>query len=51
VFNVSPKSINNDGVILEKTTLCDPDESGRQRVQIEPNSDYLESADIIILAL
>jgi len=51
VFNVSPKSINKDGVILEKTTLSNPDKSGRQRVQIEANSDYLETADIIILAL
>jgi len=51
VFNVSPVSINNDGVILEKTELTTPDESGRQRVQIIPNSSYLQEADIIIMAL
>jgi len=51
VFNVSPKSINENGVILEKTTLSTPDESGRQRVQIVEGSDYLEEADVIIMAL
>ena len=51
VFNVSPKSINVNGVILEKTELSTPDESGRQRVQIIEGSDYLEEADVIIMAL
>ena len=51
VFNVSPVSINNDGVILEKTELTTPDESGRQKVQIIENSSYLQEADIIIMAL
>ncbi len=51
VFNVSPKSITNDGVYLEKTTLTTPDESGRQKVVISENSEYLEEADIIIMAL
>jgi glutamate synthase (NADPH/NADH) small chain len=51
VFNVSPVSINESGVLLEKTELTTPDESGRQKVQIIPNSSYLQEADIIILAL
>jgi len=51
VFNVSPKSINEQGVILEKTQLSDPDESGRRRVEIIPESEYLEEADVIIMAL
>ncbi|MCD4757810.1 MAG: glutamate synthase subunit beta [Arcobacteraceae bacterium] len=51
VFNVSPKSIESNGVIVEQTTMSEADESGRQSVKIVPNSDYLEEADIIILAL
>lgn len=51
IFNVSPVSICNKGVTLEKTTLSTPDESGRQKVQIVPNSLYLQEADIIIMAL
>jgi glutamate synthase (NADPH/NADH) small chain len=51
VFNVSPVSINEEGVILEKTTLTTADESGRQKVQIIENSSYLQEADIVILAL
>ena len=51
VFNVSPVSIIDGGVNLQKTTLTQPDESGRQRVEIVPSSDYLENADIIIMAL
>ena len=51
VFNVSPKSIAKDGVNLLKTTMSLPDESGRQSVQLVDGSDYLEEADIIILAL
>ena len=51
VFNVSPVSISKDGVILDKTELTTPDESGRQRVQIIPNSQYLQDADVIIMAL
>jgi glutamate synthase (NADPH/NADH) small chain len=51
VFNVSPVSINNQGVQLEKTKLITPDENGRQKVQIMPNSEYLQKADIIIMAL
>jgi glutamate synthase (NADPH/NADH) small chain len=51
VFNVSPKSIETNGVIVEETTMSDPDDSGRQSVKIVPNSEYLEEADIVILAL
>jgi len=51
VFNVSPKSIESNGVIVEQTTMSEADESGRQSVKIVPNSEYLEEADIIILAL
>ena len=51
VFNVSPKSIAKDGVNLLKTTMSLPDESGRQSVQLVDGSDYLEEADVIILAL
>ncbi|MFV0563260.1 glutamate synthase subunit beta [Malaciobacter mytili] len=56
IFNVSPKSIKieNDiavAIELEETTLSEPDESGRQRVTVVENSQYLEEADIIIMAL
>ena len=51
VFNVSPKSIDANGVNLLKTSMSDPDDSGRQSVQIIEGSDYLEEADVIILAL
>lgn len=56
VFNVSPNKIvadNNDatGVELLKTELSEPDESGRQRVNIIEGSEYIEDADIIIFAL
>jgi len=51
VFNVSPKSIESNGVTVEQTTMSEADESGRQSVKIVPNSEYLEEADIIILAL
>ena len=51
VFNVSPKSIGQNGVNLLKTTMSAADETGRQSVQIVDGSDYLEEADVIILAL
>ncbi|MEA2018065.1 MAG: glutamate synthase subunit beta [Campylobacterota bacterium] len=51
VFNVSPKSIVSNGVNLLKTQMSAADESGRQSVQIVEKSDYLEEADVIILAL
>jgi glutamate synthase (NADPH) small chain len=56
VFNVSPKSIkveNNIAVAVEllETSMSEPDSSGRQKVVINEGSEYLEEADIIILAL
>ncbi|MBT6388592.1 MAG: glutamate synthase subunit beta [Campylobacteraceae bacterium] len=51
VFNVSPVSIEASGINLQKTTLSEADESGRQRVSIIDGSDYLEEADVIIMAL
>jgi len=51
VFNVSPKSIESDGIVLLKTKMSEPDDSGRQSVQVIDGSEYLEEADIIILAL
>lgn len=51
VFNVSPKAITSEGVVVLKTQMSQPDNSGRQSVQILENSEYLEVADIIILAL
>jgi len=56
VFNVSPKSIkveNNLAVAVEllETSMSEPDSSGRQKVVINEGTEYLEDADIIILAL
>jgi len=56
VFNVSPKSIkveNNLGVAVEllETSMSQADSSGRQKVVINEGSEYLEEADVIILAL
>ncbi len=56
VFNVSPNkiiTIDNKATSVEllKTGLTDPDESGRQRVEIIEGSEYLEDADVIIMAL
>ncbi|MEA3512178.1 MAG: glutamate synthase subunit beta [Campylobacterota bacterium] len=51
VFNVTPKSIEPNGINLLKTNMSDADESGRQSVQIIDGSDYKEEVDIIILAL
>ncbi len=56
VFNVSPKSIKTQGdkavaVELLTTTMSEPDETGRQKVVINEGSEYLEDADIVILAL
>ena len=51
VFNVSPKAITKEGVILEKTVMSEADESGRQKVNIIKDSEYLEEADVVILAL
>jgi glutamate synthase (NADPH/NADH) small chain len=51
VFNVSPVSIESNGITLEKTILSEADESARQRVSIVENSSYLEEADVVIMAL
>lgn len=56
VFNVSPKSIkveNNLAIAVEllETSMSEPDSSGRQKVVINEGSEYLEEADIVILAL
>jgi len=56
VFNVSPKVIKTDGNIatgveLLTTSMSEPDDSGRQKVVINEGSEYLEEADIIIMAL
>jgi glutamate synthase (NADPH/NADH) small chain len=51
IFNVTPISIVKNGINLQKTTLSAADESGRQKVEIVDGSDYLEEADIIIMAL
>ena len=55
VFNVSPKSIKveNDlavGVELLETSMSKSDTSGRQKVVLIEGSEYLEEADVIILA-
>ena len=51
IFNVSPKSIESNGVNVIKTQMSEPDNSGRQSVKEIEGSEYLEDADIIILAL
>ena len=56
VFNVSPKTIKTDGelalgVELFTTSMSEADESGRQKVVIDEGSEYLEEADVIIMAL
>ncbi len=51
VFNVSPKSIEIDGVNVIITEMSEPDSSGRQSVKEISGSEYKEEAEIIILAL
>lgn len=56
MFNVSPKSIitqNNKatGIELLTTSMSQADESGRQKVIINENSEFIEEADVIIMAL
>ena len=51
IFNVSPVSIDNDGINLIKTEMTEADSSGRQSVKNIEGSEYKESADIIIFAL
>ena len=51
IFNVSPLSIENDGINLIKTEMTEADSSGRQSVKNVSGSEYKETADIIIFAL
>ncbi len=56
VFNVSPNKIIKDGdkavsIELLQTGLSEPDESGRQRVEIIEGSEYTEDVDVVIFAL
>ena len=51
IFNVSPVSIDDNGINLVKTQMSDADSSGRQSVQVIEGSEYKENADIIIFAL
>ncbi|RXJ55291.1 glutamate synthase subunit beta [Candidatus Marinarcus aquaticus] len=56
MFNVSPKAIKVEkgqvvGVELLRTAMSEPDESGRQRVEVIKDSDFIEDADVVILAL
>ena len=56
VFNVSPKSIKVEkdlavAVELLETKMSEADASGRQKVVIVDGSEYLEEADVVILAL
>ena len=56
VFNVSPKSIkvkDNSAFAVEllETSMSEPDGSGRQKVVVNQGSEYLEEADVVILAL
>ncbi len=56
VFNVAPKSIKVEkdlavAVELFETKMSEADASGRQKVVIVDGSEYLEEADVVILAL
>lgn len=56
MFNVSPKSIitkdgKATGIELLTTSMSQADESGRQKVIINENSEFIEEADVIIMAL
>ncbi len=51
MFNVSPKEVTDEGVVLEKTKLSEPDTDGRRKVEIIKNSEFLEEADVVIFAL
>jgi glutamate synthase (NADPH/NADH) small chain len=57
VYNVSPKEIvvNNDnkaiGIIMQKTILGEPDNSGRSSVEIIKGSEFKVDANVVILAL
>ena len=51
IFNVSPVAIKEDGVEMIQTQMSEPDQSGRQSVKEIDGSNYIEEADIIMLAL
>jgi glutamate synthase (NADPH/NADH) small chain len=56
MFNVSPKEIkvengNVVGVELFETVMSQPDANGRQKVEILEESNFVEEADVVILAL
>ncbi len=57
VFNVALKSIiTNSGILatdleLQKTKLSKPDKNGKQKIEIIEGCDYIENADIVIMAL
>ncbi|MGM0518987.1 MAG: glutamate synthase subunit beta [Campylobacterota bacterium] len=56
MFNVSPKSIKVDGkkataIELLKTSMSEPDETGRQKVVINEGSEFMQEAEVIIMAL
>jgi glutamate synthase (NADPH/NADH) small chain len=55
-FNLSPVSIKTEdglacGVEVIKTSMGEPDSNGRQKVSDIAGSEYIEEADIVILAL
>ncbi|MDX9795962.1 MAG: glutamate synthase subunit beta [Arcobacteraceae bacterium] len=56
MFNVSPKEIKLEkgkvvGVELLETVMSEPDANGRQKVEILEDSNFVEEADVVILAL
>ncbi len=51
VFNVSPLSIEADCVNLIQTAMSEPDASGRSSIIDVAGSEFIESSDIVILAL
>ncbi len=51
LFNVSPLSIDENGVKLIKTSMSTPDGSGRSSIVEVSGSEFLESAEVVILAL
>jgi glutamate synthase (NADPH/NADH) small chain len=56
MFNVSPNEIKLEngkvvGVELLETIMSQPDASGRQKVEIIKDSNFVEEADVVILAL
>ena len=56
MFNVSPKEIkvengNVIGIELLKTVMSQADENGRQKLKTVDGSNFIEEADVVILAL